>query len=453
VKARQWRRLKALRIFSQILFGAAFLIIYLRSLDPFSSADNFFLRFDPLILLTQRRLFAGLVIPALLVLLLTFVLGRFFCGWMCPLGGLIDILDALRARLRYPRRHRPPRLRITVPVSLFILGLALVSAFLPLPLLQFLHPHVWMVRLLSVSLPGLLFLVFLLFLALHSPRFWCRHLCPLGTLYGLAASVSLLGLRIEGCSHCGGCDRCPMAAVPEGEEYVARRLCILCFAFEHRCPRGSFRYGTERRMLQGFSASRRRFLESLASLIGGAALGGLPALAAPVPATGLLRPPGVVLEAEFLKRCLRCLQCLRSCPNAIIKAAGIKGGLDGLLTPRLDFSRQGCDYNCQVCQLVCPNEAIPRQALREKQATAVGLAVIDQSICVVYSRGLPCIVCEELCPVPEKAIRLRREGELEYPLVTPDCIGCGMCEAHCPTEPRAIRVIGFPNLGSLGKEA
>jgi ferredoxin len=447
VKAGQWRRLKAARILSQLLFAALFVLIYLRSLDPFTSRDNPFLRFDPLILLTHRRFDVGFVLPVLLMLFLTFLLGRFFCGWMCPLGGLIDGLDALRARLRVPRPRRQPRLSVAVPVSLALLGLSVVSAFLPLPVLQFLHPHVWMVRLLALSPPGLLFLAFLLALALHSPRFWCRQLCPLGALYGLAASLSVLGLRIEGCSRCGGCDRCPMGAVKQEEEKVVRRLCVLCFAFEHRCPRNSFRYGTAWGLPGGYSEPRRRFLGSLAALAGGAALGGLPALIAPGPGAGLLRPPGVVREAEFVQRCLRCLQCLRSCPNRIIKAAGPEHGLEGILTPRLDFSRQGCDYYCQVCQLVCPNEAIPRQELRVKQATPIGRAVIDEALCVVYADGLPCIVCEELCPVPEKAIRLRREKDLLYPVVAPGCIGCGICEAYCPAEPRAIRVFGFRSLG------
>jgi polyferredoxin/NAD-dependent dihydropyrimidine dehydrogenase PreA subunit len=447
VKARHWRRLLLLRILSQTLFAAAFLIIYLRSLDPFSSTGNPFLRFDPLILLTHRHINAVTLIPVLFVLVSTLVLGRFFCGWICPLGALIDILDALRARLRFLPPRRPPGMPIAAPLSLAVLGLALVSAFLPLPLLQFLHPHVWMIRLLALSRPGLLFLAFLVVLALHSPRFWCRHLCPLGTLYGLAASVSFLGLRIEGCAHCGGCDRCPMTAVADGEEYVVRRLCILCFAFEHRCPRGSFYYGQAWRFLSSFSPPRRRFLENLAALLGGAALGGLPALAAAAPAVKLLRPPGVVREAEFVQRCLRCLQCVRSCPNSIIKAAGLEHGPGGILTPRLDFTRQGCDYYCQVCQLVCPNEAIPRQLLRVKQSTPIGRAVIDESLCVVYARGLPCIVCEELCPVPEKAIRLRREKDLQYPLVTPGCIGCGICEAYCPAEPRAIRVVSIRSFG------
>jgi polyferredoxin/ferredoxin len=456
MEAGRWRRLKAARILSQFFFSGIFVLFYLRALDPFSSTDNPFLRFDPLILLTRRSLAFEVLLPVLILLLLTLVLGRFFCGWVCPLGALIDCLDALRAlralraRLRFPRQRprRSPGRPGVFPTAAVFLGLALVGVFFGLPILQFLHPSVWMVRLLALSPAGLVFSVFLLILTLHSPRFWCRHICPLGALYGLVASPPLLGLRIAGCSKCGGCQRCPMNAIDMDSESVERRLCILCFAFEHRCPGSSFSYGALRRGGSRFSTSRRRFLGNLAALLGGAALGGLPALASTRPRSVLLRPPGVVREEEFVQRCLRCLQCLRSCPNGIIRAAGPEHGLERMMTPRLDFSRLGCDYNCQVCQLVCPNEAIPRQALRVKQRTPIGRAVINTSLCVVYARGLPCIVCEELCPVPEKAIRLVRKGGLQYPQVMPGCIGCGMCEAYCPAEPKAIRIINFRSSGS-----
>jgi Pyruvate/2-oxoacid:ferredoxin oxidoreductase delta subunit len=140
---------------------------------------------------------------------------------------------------------------------------------------------------------------------------------------------------------------------------------------------------------------------------------------------------------------------VRSCPNDIIKITGPGSGFDSLFTPKVEFDEYGCDYNCQVCQLVCPNYAIPRQTLQEKQQTSMGLARIHNGLCVVFAEDTNCLVCEEVCPVPEKAIKYYEEtkmvnGEplaLRYPVVDIDlCIGCGVCQAFCPAYPKAIRV-------------
>jgi Pyruvate/2-oxoacid:ferredoxin oxidoreductase delta subunit len=124
--------------------------------------------------------------------------------------------------------------------------------------------------------------------------------------------------------------------------------------------------------------------------------------------------------------------------------------MSSFLTPRLRFDRNGCDFRCQVCQLVCPNNAIPLQTLWQKQRTLIGLAVIDEKKCVVFKDKRPCLVCEEVCPTPAKAVVFHREERilrpsgptrLKYPeVVTSLCIGCGICQANCPADQVAIVV-------------
>jgi polyferredoxin len=529
-----------------VVFLGLCLGIYLRSLDPFSAPANPFLRLDPLIWLTHRTADLSVLLPPAGLLLLTVLLGRFFCGWICPLGALIGGQDRLLAPLR---RRNPVRLDrfpfrrhlVRTPPALLLLGMSAATAFLSPPVLPYLHPNVWIIRIFSLSLPGLAFWGLLALLSLFAPRLWCVYLCPLGAFYGLlarlasspgrtpggaapsrealasAAGVARLGValpvwrwRIRSCSGCGRCRRCPMEAADRtapavgdqaaaGRRRVLTHQCILCFAFEDGCPVGGFAFtlrdgiaadggGTRRPAGQKASdsrvghppapaarpaggpqsgglppgapspgnppLSRRRFLQrsgllACGALVGGALLGGAFGRLRPAGRSTLLRPPGVLDENRFLQRCLRCLQCVRSCPNRIIRATTMQAPLESLLTPHLEFGPYGCDYYCQVCQLVCPNGAIPRQSLAQKQATPIGKARIDRAHCVVYRDQTPCLVCEEFCPVPEKAIRFEetpvlRDGRWE-PLQTPFvvdalCNGCGICQANCPADPLAICV-------------
>jgi ferredoxin len=78
----------------------------------------------------------------------------------------------------------------------------------------------------------------------------------------------------------------------------------------------------------------------------------------------------------------------------------------------------------------------------EKEKTKIGLAMIDKGRCLPYAHATSCIVCEEVCPTPKKAIwfeevRVKnRDGKaliVKQPRVDLDlCIGCGICENKCP---------------------
>ena len=464
--------LKTLRIAAQVIFFGAFLFIFLRSLDPFLTTDNPFLKFDLLIFLTHLRVSIRYLLPIAALLILTAVFGRFFCGWVCPLGAVIEFLDFILSPIRkfqpFGKYLRSLEMKlIEFPPSWILLGTVAITLFFIPPVLQYLHPNIWIIRIFSLSKLGLTFLGLLVLFSLHSRRFWCTTLCPLGALYGLIASRPLFKLSIYNCSDCGRCDICPMKAARYEEKRILYHQCTLCFDYEASCPVRGFRYArTKRDSAQLPDLSRRRFLQQGGLLIGGLAAGtlysildgrftlagGKTRLLSEHVQTSLIRPPGVTAvsnETEFVQHCLRCFQCVRSCPNGIIDITGTGSGFDSLFTPSVQFEQYGCDYNCQVCQLVCPNYAIPLQTLQEKQKAVMGLAVIEEDLCVVFAKDTNCLVCEEVCPVPEKAIKIEEKtklvnGEpmlLRYPVMDkPLCIGCGICQALCPVEPKAIVV-------------
>jgi MauM/NapG family ferredoxin protein len=156
----------------------------------------------------------------------------------------------------------------------------------------------------------------------------------------------------------------------------------------------------------------------------------------------LLRPPGSLEEREFLKRCVKCGECMKVCITNGLQPTLFEAGFEGIWSPVLVPRIGYCEYRCTLCGQVCPTGAIKKLSLPEKAKVKIGLAMIDKGRCLPYAHGKPCIVCEEVCPTPKKAIwfekaravdREGREIDLKQPRVDLElCIGCGICEAKCP---------------------
>jgi len=165
----------------------------------------------------------------------------------------------------------------------------------------------------------------------------------------------------------------------------------------------------------------------------------------------LIRPPGSLAEDDFLAKCVRCGECMKVCPTNAIHPATLEAGLAGIWSPLMLFAVGYCEYNCTLCGQVCPTGAIEELTVEEKQEVKIGIAHVDRTRCLPFAFDRECIVCEEHCPTPEKAIWFREvavidhngdEVLLKQPQVDAElCIGCGICEEKCPVnDPAAIRV-------------
>jgi len=150
-----------------------------------------------------------------------------------------------------------------------------------------------------------------------------------------------------------------------------------------------------------------------------------------------VRPPGAVEEDLFLARCLRCGRCLEVCPTGAITLSGVEDGLMAVGTPTVDALRGPCEAFAGRCDGLLPCvRSCPSGALQWGRGIKIGSAEIDRSLCIAWKRNGGCLVCKEVCPVPE-AIQV---GE-KKPHFNPDaCIGCGRCVYACPAEPKALKV-------------
>ena len=89
---------------------------------------NWFLQLDPLVglgtLLSTHTLYSGLL-WGLVTVALTIILGRFFCGWLCPFGCIHQMTGALgkkklkaRDRLKLNEYRRPQGIKYWILVFL-----------------------------------------------------------------------------------------------------------------------------------------------------------------------------------------------------------------------------------------------------------------------------------------------------------------------------------------------
>ena len=475
-----------LRRGSQALFlaGATALVVVSLGGEPGRATQAIVERFSPLLAVTSMAAARAVLLafwPALLVVLLSVTLGRAFCGWVCPLGTLIDAADALFARI-LPRRYRNRRWRREADAPrnrqwrlLVLLALVVTAAF-GVQISGWFDPLSIWPRTVAVSLFSYgraatadrggvgfeieepapipdghlaitLVLAAILLLGLLRRRFYCRYLCPTGGLLSLVGWGSRLRRRVApgACDHCTRCaPSCRMGAIHRDGVGTAMADCTLCMDCLEvaSCRAATFGFAadaTTRAVAPTAPALPRRAF--LAASAGGAAAVALVPGAMDARPGAVIRPPGAQDEEAHLDRCVACGECMRACPTRGLVPVQLEAGPAALWTPRLVPRVGPCEFDCVRCIEVCPTGAIAPLTLPEKQKAVIGVAVIDRKTCLPWKDEKVCVICWKFCPVRPNAIDLRLEGKLERPyLLEAYCIGCGICEHLCPTDPRAIRV-------------
>ncbi|NQV04159.1 MAG: 4Fe-4S binding protein, partial [Candidatus Omnitrophica bacterium] len=199
------RRLIIARRVSQALFMGLFLYTLLSSSYSLSGVlpRDIFIRIDPLIQvfgsISGRTIFPGMLF-AFLMLILTLAFGRFFCGWICPLGAMIDLFSDIRKKRISLDAAKNRRVSL---VKYYILGGMLIFSIFGISIIWMLDPMTITARFFVFgSIPMLVFACGSAFIV---KRLWCRAVCPLGAIYALVARYSLLERSVRKCTACFRC--------------------------------------------------------------------------------------------------------------------------------------------------------------------------------------------------------------------------------------------------------
>ena len=195
-----------------------------------------------------RRLAPSVLILFGTVALGTVVVGRTFCGWVCPLGTIGELTALLGRKLGIRRRELPAGLDRALRALKYVLLVVILYYTWTLGTLAWRAYDPWAAWMhLSagweeiVSTPWAFVVLFgtVMAASLFIERFWCRYLCPLGAALGILQKLSLTKVRRnrETCIACAKCDRsCPMGLRPMAVEVVRDADCIACGRCTESCP-------------------------------------------------------------------------------------------------------------------------------------------------------------------------------------------------------------------------
>ncbi len=475
------RKLKIVRTISQAFFFVLFVYFVFATEYHFKPGSEkvsgwfkFFFDINPLNLfgtsLASGVLYSTLVF-GFIILIATIFFGRFFCGWICPLGSLNQFFSSFKSERKQHRGLALMKSNIFKPYQnlkyyllIILVGMAIFGSLQfglldPISLLarsvgmvilpaitlwlKIIFGWLWSFDISFVSVIGELLYRFssALFLPLKQPhfngtfwlslifmaivvanriytRFWCRALCPLGALLGLLSSFSIFGLKknLDACDSCNKCLlHCQGGDNPHKDLPHHRSECHLCLNCLYDCPQNALSFGffldRKKAKVKPQITRRKVIFAGLAGLLAvptlRSGLSGKPEIK-----PKLIRPPGALKEEDFLAKCIRCGQCMKICPTNALHPALLDAGWEGIFTPVLIPIIGYCEYNCVLCGQSCPTGAIQPLTVEKKIGTEKTQPVSIGTAFIDRGKCLPWAFGKE----------------------------CIVCEEWCPTSDKAIQL-------------
>ena len=449
---------------------------------------DFFLTIDPLVSLSTAiasRSWVWSLTCAAIIMSVCLLIPRGFCGYLCPLGTLIDLFD-------WSVTRRTTRWRVAgegwwVHLKYYILLGTLIAAACGVLVSGYVSAIPVLTRgMLFIAEPlqtgwsrgwhqvpplnpghflSIALFACVLCLGFLRDRFWCKYVCPSGAVFSVANLFRTTERKVESsCIHCNKCvEICPFDAIKP--DFTTRTSdCTFCQTCGGACPvhaikfvpRGDvYELKVENDPPTHETAIGRRGFLSLAVGTTAATVGGVGMFAATTTAGANLddpntfrpiRPPGSVPEQEFLQMCIRCGECFKVCPNHVLQAEGFQQGLEGLWAPMVNADWAGCESSCNACGQVCPTGAIRALPLEEKKSARMGLAFLNESTCLPIVGEEACQLCVDECVAAgydaieftrlhtqfdDDGLPIEGTGFLAPVMIDDKCVGCGLCQTRC----------------------
>ncbi|HPZ10570.1 MAG TPA: 4Fe-4S binding protein [Candidatus Eremiobacteraeota bacterium] len=193
--------------------------------------------------LTSGKAFLQFGIKIAIIVIMTLLFSRYYCGWICPKGTVQEMVYQSRFNTTMPLWID----RKLKYLKYIMLGLLILC---PLIFQYRLYEHIGPFRVIF-NLGGspllVLHFAFWIILSVFVERAYCRYFCPEGALLALINKISIFRIRIDSkCTSCRQCEEiCPVDAINIKDRKVlsiCKEECIVCKECEAKCRKNMINF-------------------------------------------------------------------------------------------------------------------------------------------------------------------------------------------------------------------
>ena len=187
--------------------------------------------FTVLIATGRVQIWVGLF---LLGVVLSFFLGRIYCGWLCPINTVMNAVTAVKKKLGIKKQSIP---KVLTGSWIRYLVLVLFIAAFAFSMIT------------SKTIPALpiLFAMGVILTFFFPEELWHRYICPYGTILSLPSKAAKLNMTInqEKCNSCGICKKVCQAdsiQIIDKAYSIKNNNCLVCLDCATSCPQEAISY-------------------------------------------------------------------------------------------------------------------------------------------------------------------------------------------------------------------
>lgn len=202
-------------------------------------------------------LWSSFLMKLTLLCMVTMIIGRVFCGWMCAFGALGDWIYQFSAFLQKKTKRKLPKIsermvhilqKIKYVVLLGIMLLCfmgssnIVTTYSPWTIFSLLMAGQFQIA--GYAVGGVILLLILIGMSVQE-RFFCQFLCPMGAVFSLLPELPLFRWKRkeENCiRNCQACKKMCPVQIKLQENPLQEGECIRCGRCTQICPRKNIKW-------------------------------------------------------------------------------------------------------------------------------------------------------------------------------------------------------------------